>query len=37
MDIITLAWTALKEVFTFFLSIVVRGRSGLYDLALLIA
>nr|AFK27250.1 cytochrome b6/f complex subunit VIII [Punica granatum]AIO05396.1 cytochrome b6/f complex subunit VIII [Pistacia vera]AIO05404.1 cytochrome b6/f complex subunit VIII [Pistacia atlantica]AIO05408.1 cytochrome b6/f complex subunit VIII [Pistacia khinjuk]AIO05412.1 cytochrome b6/f complex subunit VIII [Pistacia terebinthus subsp. palaestina]AIO05420.1 cytochrome b6/f complex subunit VIII [Pistacia lentiscus]AIO05422.1 cytochrome b6/f complex subunit VIII [Pistacia terebinthus]AIO05424.1 cytoc len=29
MDIVSLAWAALMEVFTFSLSLVVWGRSGL--------
>nr|YP_009548051.1 cytochrome b6/f complex subunit VIII [Notholaena standleyi]AYW14597.1 cytochrome b6/f complex subunit VIII [Notholaena standleyi] len=29
MDIVTIAWAALMVIFTFSLSLVVRGRSGL--------
>nr|YP_009913643.1 cytochrome b6/f complex subunit VIII [Luffa acutangula]QLM02676.1 cytochrome b6/f complex subunit VIII [Luffa acutangula] len=29
MDMVSLAWAALMVVFTFYLSLVVWGRSGL--------
>nr|YP_011030792.1 cytochrome b6/f complex subunit VIII [Hiya brooksiae]WQT71248.1 cytochrome b6/f complex subunit VIII [Hiya brooksiae] len=29
MDLVTLAWAAPTVIFTFSLSLVVRGRSGL--------
>nr|YP_009548225.1 cytochrome b6/f complex subunit VIII [Onychium japonicum]AYW14771.1 cytochrome b6/f complex subunit VIII [Onychium japonicum] len=29
MDLVTMAWAALMVIFTFSLSLVVRGRSGL--------